>query len=59
MAVTLTGTTGNDTLIGSTAQASLVQGLEGNDRLLSDFSGTTLNGGQGNDLLQVYLQAHF
>ena len=53
MAVTLTGTTGNDTLFGNTAQASLVNGLDGDDRLLSDFSNSTLNGGKGNDLLQV------
>ena len=53
MAVTLTGTTGNDTLFGNTAQASLVQGLAGDDRLVSDFSATTLAGGLGNDLLQV------
>jgi hypothetical protein len=53
MAVTLTGTTGNDTLFGSTAQAALVQGQAGADRLISQYTNTSLMGNAGNDLLEI------
>jgi hypothetical protein len=53
MATTVVGTTGNDTLFGNTAQASLLDGKEGNDRLVSDFTNSTLNGAAGNDLFQI------
>jgi len=53
MAVTLTGTTGNDTLFGSTAQAAYVQAKEGNDRLVSQYTNTTLLGNAGNDSLTI------
>lgn len=53
MATTLVGTTGNDTLFGSTAEASLLQGLQGDDRLVSDFTNSTLNGAAGNDLFEI------
>jgi hypothetical protein len=53
MAVTLTGTTGNDTLFGSTAQAASVKGLAGDDRLISQYTNTTLLGNDGDDLLEV------
>jgi hypothetical protein len=53
MAVTLTGTTGNDTLFGSTAQAALVKGLEGDDRLISQYTNSSLMGNAGADLLEI------
>ena len=53
MAVTLTGTTGNDTLFGSTAQAAEVKGLAGDDRLISQYTNTTLLGNDGADLIEV------
>ena len=53
MAVTLTGTTGNDTLFGSTAQATLINALEGNDRLDGQYTNTTLNGAKGNDAINI------
>ena len=53
MAVTLTGTTGNDTLFGSTAQAAYVKGKEGGDRLVSQYTNSTLIGNAGNDLLEI------
>ena len=53
MAVTLTGTTGNDTLFGSTAQAAYVKGKEGGDRLVSQYTHSTLIGNAGNDLLEI------
>ena len=53
MAVTLTGTTGNDTLFGSTAQAAEVKGLAGDDRLISQYTNTTLLGNEGADLIEV------
>jgi hypothetical protein len=53
MAVTLTGTTGNDTLFGSTAQAAQVNGLAGDDRLISQITNTSLMGNDGADLLEI------
>ena len=53
MAVTLTGTTGNDTLFGNTGTSSFVKGLEGNDRLISQYTQSTLVGAAGNDLLEI------
>ena len=50
---TLTGTTGNDTLFGSTASEIVVKGLAGNDRLISQITNTTLTGNAGNDLLEL------
>jgi len=53
MAVTLTGTTGNDTLFGSTAQATLINALDGNDRLEGQYTNATLNGAKGNDSINI------
>lgn len=53
MAVTLTGTTGNDTLFGQTAEATLLNALQGDDVLRSQYTLQTLNGAAGNDLLEA------
>ena len=53
MATTLTGTTGNDTLFGATGEASLLNALEGNDVLRSQYTLQTLNGAAGNDLFEA------
>jgi hypothetical protein len=50
---TLIGTTGNDTLFGSTAISTYVRGVEGDDRLVSQVSLSTLAGGEGDDLLEI------
>jgi hypothetical protein len=50
---TLTGTTGNDTLFGSTATEIVVRGLAGDDRLVSQITNTTLIGNEGDDLLEL------
>ena len=50
---TLIGTTGNDTLFGSTAISTFVRGIDGDDRLVSQVSLSTLAGGKGDDLLEL------
>jgi Ca2+-binding RTX toxin-like protein len=50
----ITGTSGNDTLVGESGQDSYLQGLDGNDFLQSEDGGDTLDGGAGNDAFQVY-----
>ena len=50
---TLIGTTGNDTLFGSTAISTFVRGIDGDDRLVSQVSLSTLAGGKGDDLLEI------
>jgi hypothetical protein len=50
---TLIGTTGNDTLFGSTAISTYVRGMEGDDRIVSQVSLSTLAGGEGDDLLEI------
>jgi Ca2+-binding RTX toxin-like protein len=48
---TITGTRGNDTLIGKT-HGDVICGLPGNDRLRGRRGGDTLYGGLGNDRLR-------
>ncbi|MFW2178527.1 MULTISPECIES: VWA domain-containing protein, partial [unclassified Moraxella] len=48
---TITGTIGNDTLIGSNNQADILNGGEGDDTLIGNSGADTLNGGNGNDIL--------
>ena len=57
-AVTITGTSGNDTLRGNTATTGVPDevffGLEGNDNLFGYFGTNTFNGGSGADNLVGY-----
>jgi hypothetical protein len=53
MTITITGSSGNDTLFGATAEASVLNALEGNDVLRSQFTTQTLNGAAGNDLIEA------
>src|SRR3954471_20996724 len=50
---TITGTAGNDTLVG-TADADLIEGLGGNDSILDEKGGVdTIHGGDGDDTITV------
>jgi Ca2+-binding RTX toxin-like protein len=49
--LTLTGTTGADTLVGGGANDT-INGGDGNDRLNGGFGGDTLSGGNGDDILE-------
>ena len=53
MTVTLSGTTGNDTLFGQTAEATELNALAGDDILRSSYTTQTLNGAAGDDLLEA------